>query len=90
MSPEAEDTPMPAWSTALFSLIHPVKVAAVEAFLWTGEPMSALAIYESLARRWSFGTVAYHVRRLAETAVLVERFVERRSGAYERFYVLAT
>jgi predicted transcriptional regulator len=90
MSPEPEDTPTPAWSTALFSLIHPVKVAAVEAFLWTGEPMSALAVHESLARTWSFGTVAYHVRRLAETGVLVERFVEPRSGAYERFYALAT
>jgi hypothetical protein len=89
MSPAPDDTPIPAWSTALFSLIHPVKVAAVEAFLWTGEPMSALAVYESLARKWSLGAVVYHVRRLAESGVLVERFIEPRSGAYEHFYGLA-
>jgi hypothetical protein len=90
MSPDPEHTPTPAWSTALFSLIHPAKVAAVEAFLWTGEPMSALAVYKSLARDWPLATVGYHVRRLAEVGVLVERFVEPRSGAYERFYTLAT
>jgi hypothetical protein len=90
MSPEPEDALTPAWSTALFSLIHPVKVASVEAFLWTGEPMSALAVYESLARNWSLGTVAYHVRRLAEAGVLVDRFIEPRRGAHERFYALAT
>jgi predicted transcriptional regulator len=90
MSLDPEDALMPGWSTALFSLIHPVKVAAVEAFLYIEEPMSALAIYESLARNWSLGTVVYHVRRLAETGVLVERFIEPRSGAYEHFYGLAT
>jgi hypothetical protein len=81
--------PPPGWSTALFALIHPVKIATVEAFLWTQEPMSALLVYEILGRRWSFGNVPYHVRRLAEAGVLLECHTVPVRGAYERFYRLA-
>jgi hypothetical protein len=90
MSPEPENTPMPGWSAALFSLIHPFKLAAVEAFLYIEEPMSGLLVYEVLGRPASFGTISYHVRRLAEVGVLVELYVEPRRGAHERFYGLAT
>ena len=90
MSHDSEDTPIPGWSTALFSLIHPLKVATVEAFCLIGEPMSGLLVYEVLGRPASFGTVSYHVRRLAEVGVLVELYVEPRRGAHERFYGLAT
>jgi hypothetical protein len=90
MSPETEGAPMPAWSSAFFSLIHPVQVAAVEAFAFIGEPMSALVVYEVLGRSSSFGTVAYHVRRLAERGVLVERYTEPVRGAHQHFYALAT
>jgi hypothetical protein len=87
MSPDPED--MPGWSAALFSLIHPIKLAAVEAFLYIEEPMSGLLVYEVLGRPASFGTVSYHVRRLAEVGVLVDLYVEPRRGAHERFYGLA-
>ena len=90
MSTDRDPTPAPAWSIAFFSLIHPVQVAAVEAFLFIGEPMSALVVYEVLDRSSSFGTVAYHVRRLAERGVLVERSVVPVRGAHEHFFVLAT
>jgi hypothetical protein len=79
----------PAWEPAFFSLIHPLKVASVEAFRFIGEPMSALLVYEVLGRPASFGTVAYHVRRLAEVGVLVELHVEPVRGAHERFFGLA-
>jgi hypothetical protein len=89
MSPEPGGTPAAGWGPAFFSLIHPVKIAAVEAFAWTREPLSALLVYEVLGRDWPFGTVAYHVRRLAEAGVLVERYSEPRRGAREHFYALA-
>jgi DNA-binding transcriptional ArsR family regulator len=79
----------PAWSAAFFSLIHPAKVAIVEALERTGEPMSAVALYYVLDGEWSFGTVAYHVRRLAERGVLEERFQGRVRGATEHFFGLA-
>jgi hypothetical protein len=82
-------SPQPAWSIAFFSLLHPVQIAAVEAFEWTGEPMSALMVYEVLGREWPFGTVAYHVRRLAESGVLARRWVEPVRGAHEHFFLLA-
>lgn len=78
-----------AWSLALFSLLHPVQVAVVEAFAWTEEPMSATIIYDVLGRQWPFGTVSYHVRRLADKGVLEPSFVEPRRGTLEHFLVLA-
>jgi hypothetical protein len=89
MSPVPDDAVAPAWTTALYGLIHPAKIAAVEAFAWVGEPMSALLVYEVLGGEWSFGTVAYHVYRLAEKGVLEERYVEPRRGAHEHFFGLA-
>jgi hypothetical protein len=83
------DRPQPSWSLALFSLLHPVQIAAVEAFDRIGEPMSALLVYEVLGREWSFGTVAYHVRRLAEADVLAREFVLPVRGAHEHFFLLA-
>jgi hypothetical protein len=78
-----------AWEAAFFSLLHPVQVAAVEAFVWIGEPLSTLLLYESFGRAWPFGTVGYHLRRLADQGVLEESFWEPRRGAREHFYVLA-
>jgi hypothetical protein len=89
MSPLPDEEAVPAWTTALLSLIHPAKIAAVEAFAWIGEPMSALVVYEVLGRDWPFGTVAYHLRRLEESGVLRDHYVEPRRGAHERYFVLA-
>jgi hypothetical protein len=89
MSPRpATETPA-AWSAAFYSLLHPVQIAALEAFLWIEEPMSALLMHHVLGYAWEFGTVAYHVRRLAGAGVLVERYSEPRRGVSEHFYALA-
>lgn len=88
MSPDPQERP--AWETALFSLLHPLQVAAVEAYEWIGEPMSAHLLHDVLGGAWSPGTVGYHVRRLAATGVLVERYTEPVRGAVAHFYVLAT
>jgi predicted transcriptional regulator len=88
VSPPGEHGP-PAWETALFSLLHPVQIAAIEAFWWIGEPLSSSLVYEILERTWPFGTVAYHVSRLSKKGVLEERYREPRRGATEHFYGLA-
>lgn len=88
MSAQAEHGPPPAWETSLFSLLHPVQIAAVEAFDRIDQPLSSLLVYEVLGRAWPLGTVAYHVRRLADKGVLEERYREPRRGATEHFYGL--
>jgi hypothetical protein len=75
----------PAWEAAFYSLLHPVQIAAVEAFEWMGEPLSARLFYEVLDGAWPLGTVGYHVRRLARTGVLEERYREPVRGATECF-----
>jgi hypothetical protein len=80
----------PAWSTALFSLLHPAQIAMVEAFEWIEEPMSATILYQVLGRTFVLGTIAYHVRRLADAGVLTLRYSEPRGGTREHFYGLAT
>jgi hypothetical protein len=79
----------PAWETALFSLLHPAQIAAIEAHAWIGEPMSAHLVHEVLGRTWPPWTIAYHVRRLAKKGVLVERYSEPVRGVVEYFYGLA-
>ena len=89
MSPDPELTTDQAWSRALFSMLHPAQIATVEAFTFIGEPMSALLIYEVLDHTFPSANVACHVRRLTDVGVPVERYVEPRRGAHERFYLLA-
>lgn len=80
---------VPAWEEALFSLLHPVQVAAVAAYEWIEEPMSPHLVYEVLGRTWPLGTVSYHVHRLATHGVVRERFREPVRGTMARYYQLA-
>jgi hypothetical protein len=79
----------PPWVTALFTFLHPVQIATIEAFEWVGEPISAFGIYQLLDRTWPLPTVRYHVRRLADQGVLEVRYSEPRRGSAERYYGLA-
>jgi predicted transcriptional regulator len=81
--------PQPSWETALFSLLHPAQIAVVEAHVWIGEPMSSKRLHEVLGGTWPLGTIAYHVRRLAQKGVLEERYREPVRGVVEYFYGLA-
>jgi hypothetical protein len=89
MTPPTHTVAPPAWSTSLFSLLHPVQIAVVEAFEWIEEPMSATVLFDVFGRHVLFGTVSYHVRRLADAGVLVMRYSEPRRGTREHFYALA-
>lgn len=86
---DPEGPPAPPWEEALFSLLHPVQVATVEAYEWIGEPMSPRLVYEVFGRTWPVGTVAYHVRRLASQGVLRERYREPARGTVAHYYQLA-
>jgi hypothetical protein len=88
MSFEYDLSSEPPWSKGLFSLLHPVQIGMVEAFAWIDDPMSATLLFEVFGRTVRLGTIAYHLRRLADAGVLVWRYDEPRRGTHEHFYAL--
>jgi hypothetical protein len=66
-----------------------VRVAAVEACAWIGEPLSARLLREVLLPFADLNTVAYHLIRLADAGVLIDRPSDEPEGPAEHFYALA-
>jgi hypothetical protein len=67
------DGPFPGWEAFLPHLVHPVKVAVVEALLSIGEPLSAAQLAELFRGEGEgFGetNVRYHSRHLVEVGIL--------------------
>ena len=67
------DHPFPGWEPFLPHLVHPLKVAIVEALLWIGEPLSAVQlgkVVRGVGEALRESTVRYHVGHLAEVGVL--------------------
>jgi hypothetical protein len=89
MSPDPDFASEPVWSRVL-SMLHPVQIAVVEAFDWIDEPISATLLFDVFGRDVRLGTVAYHLRRLADAGVLVWRYDEPRRGTHEHFYALVS
>jgi hypothetical protein len=77
------------WQTCVSHVLHPVKVAIIEAHLWIGQPLSA----KDLERLFDYdpyylATVSYHCNKLAEIEVL--SLLEKRPvrGVVESRFVL--
>ena len=75
------------WELLTPRLLHPVKLAVVEALLWVREPMSAVglaAMFEDSG--YYAGLLSYHLREMADVGVITQ--AERRSvrGVYELFF----
>lgn len=71
--PPASDSPFPGWEAFLPQLVHPVKVAVVEALLYIGEPLSSAQLTKFFSEEGGlFGesNVRYHLRALATVGVL--------------------
>lgn len=90
MTPISADGGDPGWQAALFGLLHPIKVATVEAHLWLDEPLSATLLLEVFDRTVAHNNLAYHVRKLADVGVLHEVSTKQRRGALEHFHRLTT
>jgi Helix-turn-helix domain len=74
------------WEAFVPRLIHPVKVAIIEALLWIGTPMSAKELAAVLGPRSSTGLVSYHLRHLGREGLLEEVGQRPARGAVQRFY----
>lgn len=77
------------WDTLVPYLIHPVKVAIIEAMEWVEAPLSPRDLDRIFDEQFGVSLVSYHMRTLAEIGV-VEK-VRQRSvrGALQTFYALA-
>jgi len=69
--------------------IHPIKVASIEALRVIGGPLSARELWLiGVGDGAAYGTVAYHVRALADLKVTVQTHKAPARGAEEKFYAL--
>ncbi len=76
------------WDILVPHIIHPTKVAIIEAMGWIDEPVSPRDLHRSFAEELELPLVAYHVRGLAEIGAV--RKVRERAvrGVLQTFYVL--
>ena len=77
------------WATLVPLLVHPLKVAIIEALEWIELPLSAKDLDLALDEEFGLSLVSYHMRKLADVGVIEK--VEQRAvrGALQSFYALA-
>ena len=76
------------WAALVPQVVHPDKVAIIEALLWVGLPMSASDLNFSLGSERGLSHTSYHVRALTEAGVLEKVSERQRRGAIQKFFVL--
>jgi DNA-binding transcriptional regulator GbsR (MarR family) len=75
------------WETLVPLVVHPLKVAIVEALLWIEEPLSASELTKTFSQSdMSLSRISYHVRMLAEVGVLTKVRERPVRGSVEKFY----
>ncbi len=80
-----------AWSTLVPQVVHPLKVAIVEALLWVDRPLSATDLTKLFDNeRHSVAHVSYHLIKLAEIGALEVMGKRETRGATEKFYFFAS
>jgi hypothetical protein len=78
-----------SWDILVPHLIHPVKVAIIEAMEWVELPLSSRQLDRIFDEQFGVSGVAYHMRTLAEVGA-VEKVGQRPvRGAQETFYALS-
>jgi hypothetical protein len=93
--PSAEptgDCPFPGWEPFLPHLVHPLKVAIVEALLYIGEPLSAVQfgkVLRGASEGFPESNVRYHLNHLAELGVLALTSASPEGGSREKFFYFA-
>jgi hypothetical protein len=77
------------WGTLVPYLIHPVKVAIIEAMEWVEVPLSPRDLDRMFDEQFGVSLVSYHMRTLTDVGVVKK--VRQRSvrGAVQTFYALS-
>lgn len=76
------------WETLVPLLVHPAKVAIIEAMAWIGEPLSATDLDRLLQGQAGVSLLSYHLRKLAELGAINRVRQETVRGAIQTFYAL--
>ncbi len=77
-----------AWEELVPLLVHPVKVACIEAIRWIGRPVSATELREVFGGEYELSLVSYHLVTLAKLKILRKAKQRHVRGAIEKFYFL--
>lgn len=88
-SPEDGDERQFDWLSLIPRVIHPLKVAIIEAMLWIDQPLSASDLAKVFSREFSLGLVAYHLKELEKAAVTEVVGDRQVRGAKEKFHFFA-
>lgn len=78
------------WEALVPAVIHPTKVAVLEAMEWIGRPLSANDIAKSLGlQKVTRPLVSYHLSQLLEAGVIDLDHTQKVRGTFEKFFVIA-
>jgi hypothetical protein len=78
-----------SWDSLVPYLIHPVKVAIIEAMEWMEQPLAPRDLDRMFDEQFGVSLVSYHMRTLAEVGA-VEKVRQRPvRGALQTFYALS-
>lgn len=79
-----------AWDLLVPHVVHPLKVAIVEAMHWVGRPLSASDLTKLIDDpEFGLSHVSYHLRKLADGKVIEKVHQRQLRGSIEKFYVVA-
>jgi hypothetical protein len=76
------------WDTLVPHIVHPVKVAVIEAMQWIGEPLSPRELDLLFEEELGLPLVSYHVRALADMGAVEAVRQKQVRGALQTYYVL--
>jgi len=78
------------WGTLVPYLIHPVKVAIIEAMEWVDVPLSPRELDRLFDEQFGVSLISYHMRTLMDVGVVEKVRQQPVRGAVQTFYALAT
>jgi hypothetical protein len=77
-----------SWESLVPLLVHPAKVAIIEAMSWIDLPLSATDLDRVLQGEAGVSLLSYHLRKLAEIGAIDRVRQETVRGAVQTFYAL--
>jgi len=78
------------WESLVPHLIHPAKVAIIEAMKWIGVPVSPRELDRVFDEQYGVSLVSYHMRTLLNVGVVEKDRQRPVRGALQTFYALST
>lgn len=78
------------WAALIARLVHPTKVAIIEALSYLGQPLSATDLTKVFdePKQLYLSLVSYHAKKLAKDGMLVVVGSRHVRGSLEQFYAI--